>query len=260
MMCISVVVLAPDRNPFYSPVHGGKCFDGADEVGLESKPSGGRWFSAGVVEIRALLIRASRVTPAAFDGPGVVKRRLSRWRGCGGAGGLGMGRGGSRRALVTLASREELARCECERGAPGWVSSARWPPRLHQLAVRAVPNRSEDSDWVFGYGSIINNASRARQVDAPAVDVDLLASAASCEWNFRAPSGFTAVGLRRDNSAPINGVLFRVPAADAFDSREAGYERSPISPPTCASSARRPTTTRRATPPRRSPAAARASG
>ena len=52
------------------------------------------------------------------------------------------------------------------------------------------------------------------------------------EWNFRAPSGFTAVGLRRDDSAhSINGVLFRVPAADAFDSREAGYERLPISPP-----------------------------
>ena len=65
------------------------------------------------------------------------------------------------------------------------------------------------------------------------MDVDLLASAGFVrEWNFRAPSGFTAVGLRRDNSAhSINGVLFRVPAADAFDSREAGYERLPIRPP-----------------------------
>ena len=91
------------------------------------------------------------------------------------------------------------------------------------------------------------------------MDVDLLASAACRRVELPRPSSFTAVELRRDNSAhSINGVLFRVPAADAFDSREARATSGCQSAHrTCASSARRPTTTRRATPPRRSPAAAR---
>ena len=47
------------------------------------------------------------------------------------------------------------------------------------------------------------------------------------EWNFKAPSGFTAVGLRpSDAPLPVCGVLFEACGAlGRFDAREAGYDR-----------------------------------
>ena len=105
--------------------------------------------------------------------------------------------------------------------------------QLINIAVRALPHRLRGLRLGLRVRLDHQQRRRARQVDAPAVDVDLLASAGFVrEWNFRAPSGFTAVGLRRYNTAhSINGVLFRVPAAEALDSREARYERLPIRPP-----------------------------
>jgi hypothetical protein len=55
-------------------------------------------------------------------------------------------------------------------------------------------------------------------------------------WNDRAPSGFTALGLRRARSdepgRTINGVIYPVVGTDMahFDAREAGYVRVEIPP------------------------------
>ena len=99
--------------------------------------------------------------------------------------------------------------------------------------TRAMADPSEQ--WLFGYGSVINDGSRAAQSeDEHAALVDLLPAAGYVrEWNFRAPSGFCAVGLRRASSAEIVcGVLF--PASEEtlrrFDTRELGYDRVALDP------------------------------
>ena len=97
--------------------------------------------------------------------------------------------------------------------------------------------------WLFGYGSIVNEESRLRTLAAhsqdappPAAWVELSSGAGFVrEWNFRAPSGFQAVGLRRvpEDASAIGGVLFEAGGDDAlrsFDLREAGYERVELDP------------------------------
>jgi hypothetical protein len=89
-------------------------------------------------------------------------------------------------------------------------------------------------NFIFGYGSLINTASRNATASAPVHAIPVRVSAAfgyiRC-WNERAPSGFTALGLRRpgagEDTTTINGVLYPVQGNDmaAFDAREAGYER-----------------------------------
>lgn len=99
------------------------------------------------------------------------------------------------------------------------------PPRAVRHPIR---------NFIFGFGSIINTASRAGS-DASAVD------AAPCrvkaewgyvrEWNFQASTAqICALGLRKirpgEVGATINGVIF--PAAEdmnEFDKRENGYMR-----------------------------------
>ena len=101
--------------------------------------------------------------------------------------------------------------------------------------TEAYPAASPFRDFIFGYGSIINEASLRstlgadQQVVAAVVE---LSSAAGYvrEWNFRAPSGFTAVGLRADRAAATDlcGVAFEVASAAALgrlDARESGYDR-----------------------------------
>jgi tetratricopeptide (TPR) repeat protein len=96
--------------------------------------------------------------------------------------------------------------------------------------------------WVFGYGSIIQEASRLITLGAsgsahPAAFVELIATAGFVrEWSFRAPSGFTALGLRRcgaDEAQDVCGVLFGTGddgALQRFDLREKGYERIAVDP------------------------------
>jgi len=89
-------------------------------------------------------------------------------------------------------------------------------------------------NFIFGYGSLINTASRNATANAPIHAIPVRVSVAfgyiRC-WNERAPSGFTALGLRRpevgESAMTINGVLYPVQGNDmaAFDAREAGYER-----------------------------------
>ncbi|MBU3579532.1 gamma-glutamylcyclotransferase [Polynucleobacter sp. 73C-SIWE] len=92
----------------------------------------------------------------------------------------------------------------------------------------------QPSDYIFGYGSLINTASRNSSVTTPIPAIPVRVSAQfgfARVWNDRAPSGFTALGLRKaDSSMPattINGVLFPVAGGDiaAYDKREEGYAR-----------------------------------
>jgi hypothetical protein len=95
----------------------------------------------------------------------------------------------------------------------------------------------QPTDYIFGYGSLINTASRNSSVTVPIPAVPVRVSAQFGfvrVWNDRAPSGFTALGLRKaDASFPattINGVLFPVTGGDiaAYDKREEGYARVEI--------------------------------
>ena len=99
-------------------------------------------------------------------------------------------------------------------------------------------------DFLFGYGSIINEASRqttalnAGMPAEPAVIVRLHDSSLRRRWCFRSHTGFTALGLERKkcnedlNSKPIVGILFPVnkDVLDEFDAREVGYQRISIDP------------------------------
>lgn len=87
---------------------------------------------------------------------------------------------------------------------------------------------------IFGYGSIINHKSRASTLDVESSECLLVRVAATAGWtrcwNFRSPTGFTALGLRRaggskGQGSSINGVVFPVTRLCEFDMREAGYQR-----------------------------------
>ena len=97
--------------------------------------------------------------------------------------------------------------------------------------------------WLFGYGSILSEASRLATLAADSSEEPSLAAVVEIsaaagfvrEWNFRAPSGFTAVGLRRspETATAICGVLFEVGsdcALGRFDAREKGYDRVQLEP------------------------------
>jgi hypothetical protein len=97
---------------------------------------------------------------------------------------------------------------------------------------RMLPSRP--TQFVFGYGSLVNPTSRAATAAAPVPAIPVRVSAAFGHlraWNDRSPSGFTALGVRRPRpgEAPctINGVLYPADGADMalFDAREAGYAR-----------------------------------
>ena len=112
------------------------------------------------------------------------------------------------------------------------------------LCVMARPAGAEDfwgrkmanqpTNFIFGYGSLINTASRNATASKPVIAVPIQIAAAfgyvRC-WCDRSPSGFTALGLRRlppgESGMTINGVLYPVEGNDmaAFDARESGYVR-----------------------------------
>ncbi|QCP54182.1 gamma-glutamylcyclotransferase [Trinickia violacea] len=92
----------------------------------------------------------------------------------------------------------------------------------------------QPTQFIFGYGSLINTSSRDATVGKPVAAIPVRVSAAFGyvrSWSDRAPSGFTALGLRRPfkGEAPmtINGVIYPVVGNDmsAFDEREKGYVR-----------------------------------
>ncbi len=87
--------------------------------------------------------------------------------------------------------------------------------------------------YVFGYGSIINLRSRVRSGgSAKAMYVRISERFGyRRKWNFRSPTGFTALGLskvkRKENMSTVNGVLFAcsMEQMKSFDERESGYGR-----------------------------------
>ncbi|MCC8392170.1 gamma-glutamylcyclotransferase [Paraburkholderia sp. MMS20-SJTR3] len=92
----------------------------------------------------------------------------------------------------------------------------------------------QPTQFIFGYGSLINSPSREATAGKPVAAIPVRVSAAFGyvrSWSDRAGSGFTTLGLRRpfDGEAPmtINGVIYPVAGNDmsAFDAREKGYVR-----------------------------------
>ena len=110
---------------------------------------------------------------------------------------------------------------------------------------QASPSSAEDGWWghalpnaptqfIFGYGSLINSASRNATAGKPTIAIPARLSADFGyirTWNDRTLSGFTALGLRKQHpgepGSTINGVLYPADADDMakFDAREHGYVR-----------------------------------
>ena len=97
---------------------------------------------------------------------------------------------------------------------------------------RKLPNIP--TQFIFGYGSLINTPSRNSTAGTPVPAIPVRVSGDFGyirTWNDRSPSGFTAIGLRRpgpgEKAATINGVLYPVEGEDMtkFDTRETGYTR-----------------------------------
>jgi tetratricopeptide (TPR) repeat protein len=103
-------------------------------------------------------------------------------------------------------------------------------------ASRADCDSASQLCFVFGYGSIVNNDSRASTLGAahrPAVAARLLPSYGwTRSWCFTAVTGFTALGLTPcvGESTAVNGVLFPVDGDQLalLDAREAGYTRQRV--------------------------------
>ena len=98
--------------------------------------------------------------------------------------------------------------------------------------------RSQPEHFLFGYGSLMNSASRGStsgKVTA-AIPVRLSAEFGYIrEWNFRSPtSKLTALGIRKrmpgEAGSTINGVIYPVEGGsiEKFDEREEGYTRVQI--------------------------------
>lgn len=109
---------------------------------------------------------------------------------------------------------------------------ARAPAHSEDFWGRMLPD--QPVNFIFGYGSLINTASRNATSAHPIAAIPVRVSAEFGyvrAWNDRAASGFTALGLRKpepgESAMTINGVLYSVAGNDmaAFDARERGYVR-----------------------------------
>ena len=109
-------------------------------------------------------------------------------------------------------------------------------PAAHAQSTDFWGSRLPDqpTQFIFGYGSLINTPSRADTAGKPVPAIPVRVAAAFGyvrSWSDRSTSGFTALGLRRpfEGEAPmtINGVIYPVAGNDmsAFDQREKGYVR-----------------------------------
>jgi hypothetical protein len=112
---------------------------------------------------------------------------------------------------------------------------------LGALVLFSVPAHAKDwwgaklpgqpTQFIFGYGSLINTASRnsTAGMSIPAIPVRVAAAFGYVRtWNDRSESGFTALGLRKadasEKASTINGVLYAVDGDDMakYDAREQG--------------------------------------
>ena len=101
-------------------------------------------------------------------------------------------------------------------------------------AIGAASSRKQPTNFIFGYGSLINSQSRNSTAAAPIPAIPVRVSPALGyirTWNDRSASGFTALGLRKplpgEAARTINGALDPVEGDDMskFDAREEGYVR-----------------------------------
>ena len=92
----------------------------------------------------------------------------------------------------------------------------------------------QPTQFIFGYGSLVNSASRNATAGrmTPAIPVRVSAAFGYIRvWNDRSLSEFTARGLRKagpgEKASTINGVLYAADVDDIakFDAREQGYAR-----------------------------------
>ncbi len=95
----------------------------------------------------------------------------------------------------------------------------------------------QPGNFIFGYGSRINSASRNATPPKPIHTIPVRVSAAFGyvrTGDERSASGFTGLGLARPGpgaeAMTINGVLFPVEGNEmaAFDGREAGYAHAEV--------------------------------
>lgn len=111
-----------------------------------------------------------------------------------------------------------------------------WLPAAGALAddYWGKPLPAVPTQFLFGYGSLINTPSRNATVGKSTQAIPVRVSAAFGyvrAWIEQAPSGFTALGLRQprpdERPTTINGVLYPVEEKDLplFDEREQGYAR-----------------------------------
>ena len=123
-------------------------------------------------------------------------------------------------------------RCLAFAGSFAFVFGLYQPARAADHWGQMLPN--QPTDFIFGYGSLINTPSRNSTATAPIHAIPVRVSAAFGyvrTWDDRASSGFTALGLARPGPGmpadTINGVVFPVVGEDmtAFDEREQGYAR-----------------------------------
>ena len=122
--------------------------------------------------------------------------------------------------------------------------ASKWLVALAALALFLAPAGAEDwwgtkladepTQFIFGYGSLINSVSRNSTAGVATQAIPVRVSAAFGyirTWNDRSGSGFTALGLRKpgpgEKPSTINGVLYAVDGNDMakFDAREQGYVR-----------------------------------
>ena len=106
------------------------------------------------------------------------------------------------------------------------------PLRAADYWGKSLSNRP--TQFIFGYGSLINTPSRNSTAGKATVAIPVRVSAEFGyvrAWVARSSSGFTALGLRKpaagETAETINGVLYPVEGSDMtpFDAREKGYVR-----------------------------------
>lgn len=95
----------------------------------------------------------------------------------------------------------------------------------------------DNYDGIFGFGSIINTSTHAswlEDVNASSFPGRIVRVRGHYQraWNFRSATGFTALGILKDDGQTheMNGVLFKIPDSVIanFDRREVGYDRIEI--------------------------------
>ncbi len=86
-----------------------------------------------------------------------------------------------------------------------------------------------DRHYIFGYGSLINSASR-RITGIAGDSIPVRVQGLQRNWVSFSGVDMRAVGVIEDSASHCNGVLFDVPASelDKFDLREQGYVRQPL--------------------------------